>query len=80
MGSTHIDSIRSAWLNYVGSGLVIFFLIGAFVSIGYKSRKGIINSIKTWHARMRTEDKEVEEKKQAAQLQGPEESNQQNNE
>lgn len=76
MGPIHIDSIRSAWLNYVGSGLVIFFFIGAFVSIGYKSRKGIINGFKAWHDRMRTEEKEVAEKEQADQVQGIEESNQ----
>ena len=48
MGPTHLDSQRWIWLNYTGGGLVIIFLIGVCALVGYKSRKGIVDGVKTW--------------------------------
>lgn len=58
MGPTHLDSQRWVWLNYTGGGLVIFLLIGACVLVGYKSRKGIMDGIKTWWDSMKIKEKE----------------------
>lgn len=72
MGPTHIDSVRAAQLNFVGSGLAILFLIAAFVFIGYKSRKGILNKIKSWHYNMKKEDEKKPKREQTEQDEGNE--------
>ena len=73
MGPTHLDTVKSTRLNSVGSGLAFLFLIGAFVFIGYKSRKSIVNGIKTWHARMKIEEEKAQEKEQIDKDKGDEE-------
>lgn len=73
MGPTHLDTVKLTRLNSVGSGLVFLFLIGAFVFIGYKSRKSIVNGIKTWHTRMKIDEEKAQEKEQIDKDKGDEE-------
>ena len=58
MGPTHLDSERWGWLNYMGGGLVIFLIIGTYIFVGYKSRKGIVNGMKTWYDSMKINEEE----------------------
>lgn len=74
MGPTHIDSERWVWFNYISGGLVIFFLLGTSIFAGYKSRKGILRRIKTWHDRMKIKEEKEKKKKKAEQKQGEEET------
>ncbi len=65
MGSTHLDSQRWVWLNYTSGSLVILFFIGALLLVGYKSRKGIVDGVKTlWHG-MKIKEKESPKTEQA---------------
>lgn len=58
MGPTHLALPSFSWLNYVNSALVLFFIIGILMFIGYRSRKSIANGVKSWLERMRLEEEE----------------------
>lgn len=61
MGPTHLDSRRWSWLNYTGSGLAVFILVGFSLFVGYRSRRGIIRGMKAWLSQMRIKKEEVGE-------------------
>ena len=42
----------------MGGGLVIFLIIGTYIFVGYKSRKGIVNRMKTWYDSMKINEEE----------------------
>lgn len=73
MGPTHLNSIKQAWLNSIASGLAVLLIIGACVFIGYRSRKGIVTAIKTWHDSMKSHEEEAQKKEQTNQDKGNEE-------
>lgn len=62
IGPTHLNSNRWVGLNYMGSGLALLILIGTCVFIGYKSRKGIMNGMKSWFESMKREKEETSKK------------------
>ena len=62
IGPTHLSSLKWKKLNIIGSGLIVFFLLGMCVFAGYVSRKKILNTMKNWVENMKVkEDKEPEE-------------------
>ncbi len=65
MGPTHLVLPSVSWLNHVNSALVLFFVIGFFMFIVYRSRKSIANGIKSWFEHMRMEEEEEIQKEEA---------------
>jgi hypothetical protein len=63
IGPTHLNSIKWMGFNTAGGGLALFLILGTFVYLGYKSRKGLGRRIRDWHESMRVkeENKEVTE-------------------
>jgi hypothetical protein len=64
IGPTHLESIKWVKLNYMGGGFAILLLVGMGVFLGYKSRKTIADSMKTWHESMKIKDEATEKEKQ----------------
>jgi len=60
MGPTHLALPTVSWLNYLNGALVLSFIIGLFMFIGYRSRKNIANRVKSWLGQMRMEEEEKE--------------------
>jgi len=65
MGPTHLALPSVSWINYVNSALVLSFAIGIFMFFGYRSRKSIANSVKSWFDHMRTEEEEIQKEEGA---------------
>ncbi len=61
MGPTHLALPSVSWLNYVNRALVLSFIIGLFMFIGYRSRKSIANGVKSWLGQMRMEEEKEED-------------------
>lgn len=64
IGPTHLDSKRWLWLNYTGSGFVVFTLTCLGIIIAYKSRRRVVKRMKDWLGNMKNIE-EVKEKKEA---------------
>jgi len=56
----HLDSVRWARFNYIGSGLAIFSLLGLGVFIGKRTRKKFIQKISTWVNTMKIDGNKTE--------------------
>ena len=48
LGTTHLNSQRVSSLNYLSSALVLSFVFGVCIFLGYRSRGRIVNGVKSW--------------------------------
>lgn len=65
MGPTHLALPRFSFLNYANSALALSFVIGIFIFFGFRSRKSIANSVKSWIEHMRIEKEEIQKEEGA---------------
>jgi hypothetical protein len=61
MGPTHLNSSRWVYLNLIGNGLFVLFLLLGGSFIIYQSHKGISSKIKLYFARMRKAEDPAEQ-------------------
>lgn len=67
LGPIHLDSMRWVELNYLGSGLVLFLLVGTCFILGYRSRKGIRSRIKAFLESLKSKEGKAPEKEDSGQ-------------
>jgi hypothetical protein len=72
MGSTHLNSLRSSPFNYLSSALVLTLVLGVCAYIGYRSREGIANRMKSWFESMRIEEERHEKDRDEQEKKEPE--------
>ena len=59
LGPTHLNTFRWTGLNFLGSALSLFFLLGLGGYFGYYSRKKILHGLKNWLEKMKVEEVEL---------------------
>jgi hypothetical protein len=62
IGPTHLNSAKWTGYNTVGGGLALFLILGTFVYLGYKSRKGFGDRLRDWHETMKIKQEPKEKK------------------